>query len=163
MTRLTIAILVLSLAACASGGGSRPAVAASRPAAGGAGTVEDRLRGSWTLVGLDAQGQPRRATGSLSFDQFQNLSIQVELDPGEAGVTPPRTVLLDFAAKASVARANELAYLGLERRAPAERMMLSATEPAAWRYFSVEGDTLRLWQADADGNPVGTLTFRRTP
>lgn len=164
MTRLTTTVLLMSLAACGGSGARRPVVSATQAASTGqAAAAADRLRGTWELVGLDAQGQPRRASGSLSLDEFQNFAIHVELDPAEPGVTAPRTVLLDFTAKASVAGGDELAYVGLERRAPQDRMMVSATEPSAWRHFSLDGDTLRLWQADADGRPIGTLTFRRAP
>jgi len=163
MTRALTIVLMMTLAACASGGARRPESPQARPAPASAAGPEDLLRGTWEVAGLEAAGRPRRATGTLSFDEFRNFEVHVELDPGEPGVTPPRTVLLDFRAKASVTGGDAISYLGLEGRMPPERMMISATDPSAWRHFAVEADTLRLWQADETGRPLGTLTFRRLP
>lgn len=159
MRRLTWPIgLALLTAACLGGGGARPRVSGSPPPA--ASPVEAALQGEWALETVEAQGAPRRATGRLSFDAFNNIALRAELAPGEVGVTPPRVVLLDFAAKAVVS-SGEIGYVGIERRAPADQMIPTAAEPSAWRHFAVEGDTLRVWQTDASGQPIGTLVFRR--
>jgi hypothetical protein len=157
----TLLVLVVSLAtvACMGGGGRRPSVSASQPPS--LSPTEAALLGQWELVGLEAQGQPRQAAGRLSFDEFNNIAVRAELAPGEAGVTPPRVVLLDFTAKASVSAPDEFTYLGLERRAPAEEMVPQASDPSAWRHFALEGDTLRVWQENAEGRVVGVMTFRR--
>jgi hypothetical protein len=153
-----ILLTVLVTTACLGGGGSRPRVTATAPPAMAA--TESPLRGQWELTGLEAQGQPRQASGRLSFDEFSNIDVRAELAPNEAGVTPPRVVLLDFSAKATVS-GSELNYIGLERRAPAEEMVPTASEPSAWRHYSVEGDTLQVWQENPGGQRVGVLTFRR--
>lgn len=157
----TVLVLVVSMAAaaCMGGGGRRPSVSGSQPPS--LSPTEAALLGQWELVGLEAQGQPRQASGRLSFDEFNNIAMRAELAPGEAGVAPPRVVLLDFTAKASVSAPDEFTYLGLERRAPPEQMVPQATEPSAWRHFAIEGDTLRVWQENAEGRPVGVMTFRR--
>jgi hypothetical protein len=157
----TFLVLVLGLAAaaCMGGGGRRPSVSASQPPS--LSPTEAALLGQWELVGLEAQGQPRQASGRLSFDEFNNIAVHAELAPGEAGVTPPRVVLLDFTAKATVSGPDELTYLGLERRAPAEQMVPQASDPSAWRHFALEGDTLRVWQENAEGRTTGVMTFRR--
>ena len=122
--------------------------------------MESALQGQWELVGLEAQGQPRQAVGRLSFDAFNNIAVRAELAPDEADVTPPRVVLLDFSAKATVS-GDQLTYIGLERRAPAEEMLPTASEPSAWHHYSVDGDTLQVWQENTGGQRVGVLTFRR--
>ena len=155
-TAVLLAVLVTT--ACLGGGGSRPRVTASAPPAMSA--TASALQGQWELVGLEAQGQPRQAVGRLSYDEFNNIAVRAELAPNEAGVTPPRVVLLDFTAKAT-ASGDELNYIGLERRAPAEEMVPTASEPSAWRHYSVEGDTLQVWQENPGGQRVGVLTFRR--
>jgi len=160
MRTATVVLTVLATTAClgGGGGGARPRVTASAPPAMSA--AESALRGQWELVGLEAQGQPRQAVGRLSFDEFNNIAVRAELAPNEAGVTPPRVVLLDFSAKATVS-GSELNYVGLERRAPAEEMLPTASEPSAWRHYSVEGDTLQVWQENPGGQRVGVLTFHR--
>lgn len=157
----TVLVLVLALAsaACMGGGGRRPSVSASQPPP--LSPVEAALLGQWELVGIEAQGRPLQGSGRLSYDQFNNIAVHAELAPGEAGVTPPRVVLLDFAAKAAVSGPDELTFMGLERRAPADQMVPQASEPSAWRHFAIEGDTLRVWQENPNGQAAGVMTFRR--
>jgi hypothetical protein len=157
-TRTMAFVLAASMTTACLGGGSRPRVTASAPPA--MSPTESALRGQWELTGLEAQGQPRQATGRLSFDEFNNIAVRAELAPGEAGVTPPRTVLLDFSAKAT-ASGSELTYVALERRAPAEQMVPTASEPSDWRHYAVEGDTLQVWQENPGGQRSGVMTFRR--
>lgn len=116
--------------------------------------------GQWELTSVDAQGQSLPATGRLTFDEFNNISVRAELPPGTADVTPPRVVLLDFRAKAVVS-GGQIAYVGLQRQTPPEQMIPTAAEPSAWRHYALEGDTLRVWQTNESGQQVGTLVFRR--
>ena len=51
-----------------------------------------------------------------------------------------------------------LTYVGLQTRTPPEQMVPTATEPSAWRHFSVQGDTLRVWQV----GPEELVTARDT-
>jgi hypothetical protein len=157
MRRVVAFVLCVCASACLGGGGRRPAVTASPPASSPA---EAALQGQWELVGLEAQGQPRQAAGRLTFDEFNNIVVRAELAPGEAGAAPPRVVLLDFLAKATIS-GDQLTYIGVQRRAPPEQMIPTASEPSAWRHFSIEGDTLRVWQEGESGQPIGTMTFRR--
>ena len=154
-----VLVLTLASAACMGGGGRRPSVGPAQ--APSLSPTEAALQGRWELVSLEALGQPRQASGHLGFDQFNNIELHAELAPGEAGVTPPRVVLLDFRAKAAVRAPGEFTYVGLERRAPAEQMVPQAAEPSAWRHFAIEGDTLRVWQENAEGRAIGVMTFRR--
>lgn len=151
--RLVVGMVAALLGAACLGGGARPPrVQAPAPAAGG-------LQGEWELVSLEAQGQPLRVSGRLTLDGFSNIAVHAELAPGEAGATPPRVVLLDFTAKASAAD-GRLTYVGIERRAPPDRMMPTASEPEDWRHYTLEGDQLTLWQ-ESGGARTGVLTFRR--
>lgn len=146
-------------AACLGGGARRPAVSAPPPPLSPA---EAALRGQWELVSVDAQGRTVPASGRLAYDEFNNISVRAELQPGTSDVTPPRVVLMDFQAKA-VLRGGEIAYVGLERRSPPEQMIPTASEPSAWRHYAIEGDTLRIWQVNEQGQPFGTMVFRRLP
>jgi hypothetical protein len=153
-----IATLAIATAACLGSSGMRPQVTGSAQSA--ASSPLQQLRGEWTLVGLDAQG-PRRATGRLALDEFNNIVLRAELAPGEAGAAPPRVVLVDFTAKASTTGQGELNYLGLETRSPQEVLVPLGGDPAGWRHFSLNGDTLTLWLEDGRGQRAGTMTFTR--
>jgi hypothetical protein len=153
-------LMAVALAACAGAGSRVQTTPAGSPA-----SVDQELRGSWQLVGLEVQRDgrlvPRDARGELTYDEFANISVQVELLPSNPDVTPPRVVLLDFTAKASLDRdRGEVAYIGLQPRAPSARRIPDAVAPAEWRHFQLEGDVLRLSVVEG-GRPVGTLTWRR--
>ncbi|MEZ5287479.1 MAG: hypothetical protein R2712_22300 [Vicinamibacterales bacterium] len=155
ITGTVVAAAIVATTACMGGGGGRrPAVTSSRPAP----AADAPLQGTWELMSVDAQGRSVPASGRLSFDAFNNISMRVELPPDLAEVTPPRVVLLDFAAKAVVS-GGDLSYVGVQRRGSPEEMIPSAADPSTWRHFSVEGDTLRIW--NDSGGQIGTLTFKR--
>ena len=159
MKQIIAVLLSVATVACLGSGSGRPSVTPNRPPA--ADGVEQQLRGRWNLTGLETQGQARRASGELSFDEANNIALRAEIDPGEAGISPPRTVLLDFVAKAVVRSPGELAYVGIQQRTPEERMVPAATDPSAWRRFSVNGDTLQIWLEDGGGRRAGAMTFSR--
>ncbi len=124
------------------------------------------MQGTWELVAFDTfpfpgAREPKQATGRLTFDQFANIAVHAEFDPAQPGVTPPRTVFLDFRAKAAVGPGGNVRYIGTEKLAPVERMAPEAVEPAEWSHIELEGDTLRLSARGEGGRPLGTLTFRR--
>jgi hypothetical protein len=157
--------LLVTFAVTACGGvGGRVQTTPSAPA--GAPRVDQQLVGRWELVGLEVQrdGQlvPRPAQGELTYDEFANISVRVELAPSDPGVTPPRVVLLDFTAKASPDRdRGELAYIGVQPRASSNRLLPDAVPPSEWRHFDLEGDVLRL-SVEEGGRPIGMLTWRRS-
>jgi hypothetical protein len=113
----------LLLVAC-MGGGGRPVVSATAPAGG---APASPLEGRWLLAGVEAQGEQRDGTGELTFDRFNTITIRAELQPGQPGVTAPRTVLVAFRAKASVT-SDAITYLGVEPQAPREQMIPLATD-----------------------------------
>ena len=161
-------LLGLVVVSCCGSGRSGPIVSPAPPPAAMSGdpAVQQALQGTWELVGFETSPEPgqsvtREAQGQLTYDAFANLSVRAALVPGAPGVDPSRNVFLDFVSKASPATSGELAYVGLRNRAVAEETVPNATAPAAWRHYSLEGDTLLLYVEDAAGRRVGTLTFRR--
>lgn len=156
-TITVLLVALLPLTACMGGGGGRRPAVTAAPSS----SAEAALRGQWELVTIEAQGQSRQGDGSLSFDDNNRIALRAALEPGEAGAEPPRVVVLDFAARASLRGPSELTYVGLQTRTPQEQMVPTATDPSAWRHFSVQGDTLRVWQVGPDGQPAGVLVFRR--
>jgi hypothetical protein len=168
MRPIGLLLLSLSLVSCGGSGGGGPVLTPSRPVEmSGDPAVQRALLGTWDLVGFESSPEPgmsetRAAAGTLTYDQFGNLSVHAELLPGQPGVDPARTVFLDFVSKASPdSSRGELSYVGLRNRATAGQMVPNATDPSAWRHYELDGDTLRLFVEDGSGRRVGTLTFRR--
>jgi hypothetical protein len=149
-------VLAVAATACASGGGGVMRAPTTPPPAVGDGASQSPLEGEWTLVGLETASGPRRATGYLRYDRFDNITVHAELAGDDPAARPPRTVVADFTAKAS-AQGNELDYTGLQVGVGTERLAPDAAPMAEWRRFEVSGDTLRL--SARSGN--ATLVFRR--
>lgn len=148
--------LALAAGACAGGGGvSRPA-----PAPSTASAAASPLEGEWRLVGFErADGGPRAVTGFLRFDRFSNITVHAELTPDDASARPPRLVLADFTAKAAPSN-GQFDYQGLSLGVDAERLTSDAVAMGEWRFFELDGDTLRL-SARAGGRPAATFVFER--
>lgn len=154
--------MAATLSAC---GGATGRVQTAPQTASAPVRVDQQMLGRWELASLevqrDGQAVRRNAQGELSYDEFANISVRVELSPTDPSVSPPRVVLLDFIAKASPDRARgELAYIGLQPRSPADRLVPDAVDASEWRHFDLQGDVLRLSVVEA-GRTIATLTWRR--
>lgn len=163
VSALTALVVAVAAASCGgSGGGIRiPQVA---PADGGAGSADPArasLEGEWRLVGMEtADGGSRRVTGYLRYDRFSNLSLRAELSPDEPAARAPQTVVAAFTAKAAPG-AGTFDYTGLSEDVGRERLTPDAVDMREWRYFSLDGQTLRVSARDRAGRSAATLVFER--
>lgn len=145
-------------AACASGGGGRPA---PPPSASAPAESRSPLEGEWRLTTLQfADGSSRRVTGFLRVDRFSTISVHAELAPDEPTARPPRTVIVDFTARASMGE-GAFDYVGLSMGVGSERLTEDAVPMGEWRHYELSGDTLRLSARDRAGRAAATLIFER--
>lgn len=144
--------------ACASGGGGRPA---PPPTATAATEARSALEGEWRLAALQfADGSVRRVTGFLRVDRFSTITVHAELAADEPAARPPRTVIADFTARASVGEAA-LEFAGLSMGVGTERLTEDAVPMSEWRHYELSGDALRLSARDRSGRAAATLVFER--
>lgn len=158
---MACAVAVPLVAASCGGGGRRIATSPPAPAASEVPGARSPIEGEWALTSLQmGDGSTRRVTGYLRYDRFSTLSVHAELAPDEPTLRPPRAVLTDFTTKATPSD-GEFAFTGLQDGAPPERLAPDAVAMGEWRYFEVDGNTLRLFVKDRAGRPAATLTFER--
>jgi len=155
---VTLAVgLALTTWACGgSGGGIR---APQVPGASQSDTTHAALEGEWRLVSMETASGARRVTGFLRYDRFSNLSVRAELAPDEPTGRAPQTVVAAFTAKASPA-GGAFEYAGLTMDVGRERLTPDAVDMREWRYFELDGETLRV---SARGGSSATLVFQRVP
>lgn len=156
--QLVLAFVVALSPACAGGGGrSRPAVIAPPPAA----AEPSPLEGEWTLTSLQlADGTTRRVAGFVRFDRFSTITLHAELQPDDPGARPPRLVLADFSGRAIV-EDGRFSFVGLTMGVPADRLTPDAAPMDEWRYYELDGATLRISARDRTGRTGATLVFTR--
>lgn len=161
-TCVACAVAVPLVAASCGGGGRRIATSPQTPpAAVEAPGARSPIEGEWTLTSLQmGDGSTRRVNGYLRYDRFSTLSVHAELAADEPTLRPPRAILTDFTTKATPSD-GEFAFTGLQDGAPPERLAPDAVAMGEWRYFEVDGNTLRLFVKDRSGRRAATLTFDR--
>ncbi len=144
---------------CGGSGGSRrmPQVAPQGAEAASPDPARASLEGEWRLVSMETASGPRQVTGFLRYDRFSNLTLHAELAAGDPAARAPQTVVAAFTAKASPA-SGTFDYAGLTENVGRERLTPDAVDMREWRYFEVDGDTLRV---SARGGRTATLVFQR--
>lgn len=158
-----VAPVVLALAAwsCAGSGG-RVMRAPDTPAAAAAtDPTRAALEGEWQLVSLRmADGGSRKVTGFLRYDRFANLTVRAELAADEPAARPPQNVVAAFTAKAPPS-GGAFDFAGLRADVGRERLMPDAVDMSEWRYFEIDGPSLRVFVRDSGGRAAATLVFQR--
>ncbi|PWT82073.1 MAG: hypothetical protein C5B57_09355 [Blastocatellia bacterium] len=152
-----------------SGGAISNPVALGSDAASGPGAVETArraLQGTWTLTALelapspDAARVPVRATGTLVYDEFGNLTIDARTTDPAAPVAARESNLLSFKGRAVIdAPKSELKLMDLTGNVNPDEVL----SPERRRRFQVNGDTLTLSSFDERGQVMSVATWRRKP
>jgi hypothetical protein len=178
-TRIAIAatVAVLSLTvACRPGPLSAPGTGApiggsvplgSVSATGALETTRKQLEGVWELVGLEsvpASGGttrvPIKASGSLTYDQFGNLTIIAQSDDPAAPVAAREVKAMTFKGRAVIDTVNsELQLMSLTGNVDPNEVL----SPERRRRYAFEGDRLTLSSFDAKGQVTAISTWRRRP
>ena len=172
--RLAIAAAaVLAAAACTPGPLSSPKGAAPRTSGGGAlnpdepsGNVEATRRllaGTWALVGL--QYAPTggkladiKATGTLVYDEFGNLTIDARTTDPNAPVAAREVNMMSFKGRAVIDPVKgELKMMALTGNVNPDEVL----SPEWRRRYEVTPETLKLTSFDAAGNVTAISTWKR--
>jgi hypothetical protein len=160
LTAVVATVLALAAWSCGGSGGGIRAPQAP-PSATAAEPARTSLEGEWRLVSMQlADGGSRRVTGFLRYDRFANLTLRAELAPDEPAARAPQTVVAAFTAKASPS-GGAFEYVGLSEDVGRDRLTPDAVEMGEWRYFELDGQTLRVSAHDRAGRAAAVLTFQR--
>jgi hypothetical protein len=159
--------------ACAPSPRQRPILLSEVP--GGAGSlVEARkyLEGRWTLQSYEVfpPGAPPielKGRGTLTYDQFGNLEIEVHADKASvpylsrAGIETTNGVLMTKGRTAVDMQQHTLTYM-LEGQPPlgAPSGPLALNRP---RYWQVDGNILTLTTRDDEGKPTSVGRWVKQP
>jgi hypothetical protein len=162
--RVMLLVVAIGVSACAPSPRQRPILMSEVP--GGTGSlVEARkyLEGRWTLQSYEVfppDQAPIRlnGTGTLTYDQFGNLEIEVRADKdsvpflSRAGIETTNGVLATKGRTAVDMQAHTLTYM-LEGQPPlgAPSGPLALNRP---RYWQVDGNVLTLTTKDDQGKPT---------
>jgi hypothetical protein len=139
----------------------------------GPGTVTQArkfLEGRWSLVsfnvyGPGGQAAPITGAGTLTYDDFGNLAIEIRVDEKGSLVLEKAGVPVDQGVVSSSGRTvldmqrQALTYVIKDKPVTgAESGPLAAHRP---RYWQVEGDLLTLTTKDDAGNPLSVAAWKR--
>ena len=123
-----------------------------------------RLTGTWELVALeyspkgDGERVPIQAKGTLTYDEFGNLTIDAHTTDQAAPEAAREANTLSFKGRAviDVAR-NELKMMDLTGNVDPNEVL----SPEHRRKYEFEGDMLTLTSFNAQGQPTAVSKWRR--
>lgn len=132
--------------------------------AGSTEAVRRQLEGTWDLVALEAatggssSRVPLKATGTLVYDEYGNLTIDAQSNDPAAPVAAREVDLVSFKGRAVVDAVNsELKLMNLTGNVDPNEVL----SPQFRRRFAFEADTLRLSSFDDQGRVMAISTWRR--
>ncbi len=165
------AVIVAGVAIGCAHGAPRTRPVKMGPVAAGPGTldaVRHQLEGAWTLTSVQVfpeGGAPvtLRATGTLTYDDYGNLSVKAALlEPAAVGGELLKPTALNYTGRAVIDVANQKMVLtGLTGPGPGEKMPAALAADQA-RYYEFAGDELRLSLKDAQGRTTATLVWKKS-
>ncbi|HVH29646.1 MAG TPA: hypothetical protein VM818_23020 [Vicinamibacterales bacterium] len=146
---------------------SKPVSLSSEAATGSLETTRKQLEGVWDLVALEslppAGGTTRvpvKASGSLTYDQFGNLTIIAQSDDAAAPVAAREVKAMTFKGRAVIDTvSSELKLMNVTGNVDPNEVLA----PERRRRYAFEGDTLKLSSFDDKGQVTAISTWRRRP
>jgi len=126
--------------------------------------VRRQLQGTWELVSLAVVPQgggepvPLKARGTLTYDEFGNLTVDAQTDDPNAPQAARTANLLTFKGRAVIdAAKSELKLMDVTGSVDPNTVI--STERR--RRFAFEGDLLKLSSLEPNGQIAATATWRR--
>jgi hypothetical protein len=171
LTRVLLAAVVFSLAACEAAPRQRPVKLG--PVDEGPGSlVEARkyLEGRWTLESFEVHspGKPvikPKGMGTLTYDDFGNLRIEIRADEAASDLLRASGIdikdgVISSNGRTAVDIPNKTLTYVIEGQPAAASGPLATRRP---RYWQVEGNVLTLTTKDDAGNPASVSVWRKAP
>jgi hypothetical protein len=172
-TRHSLAIVLAAAAVGVLGAGcATPAAPRSRPVkmgdvdtgAGSLESVRRQLQGTWELVSLavvpggGGAPVPLAARGTLTYDEYGNLTVDAHTNDPNAPQAAQSANLLSFKGRAVIdAAKSELKLMDVTGSVDPNTVI--STERR--RRFAFEGDLLQLSSLQPDGQVAATATWKR--
>src|SRR5436190_2035858 len=170
----SIGAILTSLAGCSPGPLNPPIIATpmNKPVAlsstPGSGEIEAErrvLEGTWELIALelappvgDGARMPVAATGTLTYDEFGNLTIDAHTTDAAAPVAAREATVLSFKGRAVLDPAKrELKLMDLTGNVNPDEVL----SPERRRRYVFDADTLTLSSFDDGGQVTAVATWRR--
>jgi hypothetical protein len=162
-----VTIAVAAAIGCAAAPRQRPVKGADvQTSAGTLESVRRQLQGTWALVGLETVPPsggarvPINATGTLTYDEFGNLTIDARSKDPDAPVAAREVSAVSFKGRAVIdVPRSELKLMALTGNVDPNEVL----SPERRRRFEFTADVLKLSSFDAQGTVTAISTWRRRP
>jgi hypothetical protein len=161
------AVMAVTMAACAAPAAPRGRPVLRGPVDSGTGSLEavrGQLQGRWTLVELKSVTgsggglAPVKAEGTLTYDDYGNLTIDARTTDPAAPAAARGAGLLSFKGRAVIDTVkSELKLMDLTGNVDPDEVLA----PERRRRYAFEGDLLTLSSIDAAGNVTATAVWRK--
>jgi hypothetical protein len=163
-TLLLAAVIAVS-AGCTASERQRPiGLGEVYTGAGSLEAVRRQLQGTWELIALEYSPQPGvprvpvKATGTLVYDEYANLTIDARTTDPAAPVAARESPVISFKGRAAIDPAKkELRLMDLTGNVDPNEVLA----PERRRRFEVDTETLKLSSFDEKGELTAISTWRR--
>ena len=126
--------------------------------------IRRQLQGTWELVAIETSpesGGPRvpvKATGTLTYDEYGNLTIDARSSDPSAPVAAREVPMVSFKGRAAIdAVKHELQLMNLTGNVDPNEVL----SPERRRLFEVDATTLKLSSINEKGDVTAISTWRR--
>jgi hypothetical protein len=126
--------------------------------------IRRQLQGTWELVAIETSpesGGPRvpvKATGTLTYDEYGNLTIDARSSDPAAPVAARVVPMMSFKGRAAIdAVKHELQLMNLTGNVDPNEVL----SPERRRLFEVDATTLKLSSINEKGDVTAISTWRR--
>jgi len=161
---LTVVLAALPLAGCAGGPRTRPVKGADVNAgAGSAEAVRRQLQRTWELVALESvppsggSRVPIRAAGTLTYDEFGNMTIDAHTTDRAAPVAALEKNMLTFTGRAVIdITRSELKLMDVTGNVNPDEVLSVDRR----RKYEFAANTLKLSSIDEQGRVTAISTWR---
>ena len=165
MRRTASFILIVFAVACTASERQRPiGLGDVNAGAGSLEAVRRQLQGTWDLVAIEYSpkaGVPRvpvKATGTLVYDDYANLTIDAKTTDPAAPVAAREKPMLSFKGRAAIDPVKkELTLMNVTGNVDPNEVL----SPDLRRRYEVDLDTLKLSSFDEQGVVTMITTWRR--